>query len=88
MTKMLTPTIHLNGTSKQDLLEQQKEILNATRDLLQVMRRATPNGRDYYPQGPDAGNQARDAFAERYITVSRMYDEFEELALKIMSDDD
>ena len=83
MTKLLTPTIHLNGSSRRDLLEKHMEILDACRGLLTAMRAATPNGRDYYPQGEKAAIEARDAFNDRYMAISRIYDDFEQIALEI-----
>ena len=83
MNKLLTPTIHLNGSSPRDLLEQHMKILDGCRCLLAAMRAATPNGRDYYPQGEKAAIEARDAFNERYMAISRIYDDFEQVALEI-----
>lgn len=56
---MIHPTIHLNGTSKRDLLRQWEEASNALRASLTKMGDAMPHDRDYYPQGPHAGPEAR-----------------------------
>lgn len=53
-SEMTVPTVHLNGTGKAGLLEQQREVWNAAEALLRALAKATPHGRDYYPQGPDA----------------------------------
>jgi hypothetical protein len=50
---MVYPTIHLNGTSKDRLLEDIEKAYAAINDAQQALRNAAPNGRDYYPQGPD-----------------------------------
>lgn len=60
---MMIPTIHTNGTAKADLI---KSIINANRALavaLVAMAECRPNGRDYYPQGPEAFGKARDEHA-------------------------
>ena len=42
-----TPIVNLNGTSKNELVEQQKEVYQAAKILLMALERATPHGRDY-----------------------------------------
>jgi hypothetical protein len=55
---MIFPTIHLNGTSKAELLEQLSNAYSALTDAQQALCNCAPNGRDYYPQGDDAIKQA------------------------------
>lgn len=53
------PTIHLNGTGRDTLLAEYRDAyraLNAARDAFCA---TTCNGRDFYPQGPDAYSRAR-----------------------------
>ena len=83
MSKLLTPTIHLNGTSRDDLLNQHIDILDACRGLLTALRAGTPNARDYYPQSETAATEARDAYNVRYALVSCIFDEFEHVAIEI-----
>ncbi len=56
---MLLPSIHLNGTSAEQLLEQACEAGNAVRAAIVALEAAGPNARDYYPQGDDAFTRAR-----------------------------
>jgi hypothetical protein len=66
---MYTPTIHLNGTSRLTLLEQARAAATALDAAIEAMRRMSPNGRDYYPQG----NQAiRAAMLEHTIRLSTL----------------
>jgi hypothetical protein len=51
MTTLLTPTVHLNGTSREELLDQLGNALTALHVATLVLGKAAPNGRDYYPQG-------------------------------------
>lgn len=55
---MRKPTLHMNGTSGQALLEQVEGVLSALRKLQEAMANATPNGRDYYVQGDGAAGEA------------------------------
>jgi uncharacterized membrane protein YccC len=55
---MIAPSIHLNGTSRETLQEQLRTAVEATGDAIRALNEAAPNGRDYYPQGPDAIVQA------------------------------
>jgi hypothetical protein len=48
------PTIHMNGTSGRALLEGYCDAISAVHAALEALARVAPNGRDYYPQGPDA----------------------------------
>lgn len=41
------PTVSVNGTSPDRLLEQQTTVMGAARVLLEAMRHACPNGRDF-----------------------------------------
>jgi hypothetical protein len=83
MKNLIAPIVHSNGTSRKELLDQYKGIMDSCRNLMTVMRSATPNGRDYYPISPTAGFEARDAYNERYNAVSKMHDEFEGLAIRL-----
>jgi hypothetical protein len=68
---LYVPTVHLNGTSKEALIEQQTEIHNAAMILLKKLADATPHDRDYYVQkNPKAGAEARKAHSE-WMTIVR-----------------
>ena len=65
------PTIHLNGTPRDRLLEGNTRILGATNDLKEAIQSCEFHGRDYYVQ--DA-NPAMDAFNDDNA-FSRAYNE-------------
>lgn len=46
------PTIHINGTSAEQLMEGYLDALHHVREAIAAIGRCAPNGRDYYPQGP------------------------------------
>ena len=51
---MMVPTVHLNGTSKCELMRQVMGARIALHTAIDALQQACPNGRDYYVQGPDA----------------------------------
>jgi hypothetical protein len=42
------PTVHLNGTSREALLEGYIDCVNAVRHAIEVCQKNGPNARDYY----------------------------------------
>lgn len=63
---MALPTVHLNGTSREELVSLRLDVVEAIREAVVALRKAAPHGRDYYVQGPDAYKTAR------YIWESRI----------------
>jgi hypothetical protein len=53
------PTIHLNGTSFADLRDGYAAAYDAIEEAMEALGKAELNGRDFYPQGPEAYYQAR-----------------------------
>ena len=83
MTPLVPPTIHSNGTSKEELVQQRIDVMEALTDLKEAMKAATPNARDYYPQGGSAALQAREAWVERMKMIEQLRDEVEMEAMKL-----
>jgi hypothetical protein len=77
---MIFPTIHLNGTSKDDLLEALMEANAAIRDAQKKLAETAPNGRDYYPQGPNVIYQAQDEHVARMNKLVEVERELSEIA--------
>lgn len=50
MPDIVTPIIHLNGTSKERLFEARECVYHALCNLYALMAEIAPNGRDYYPE--------------------------------------
>ena len=76
---MIHPAIHLNGTAKQDLLEQWSDASEALVNAIVKLNAAGPNGRDYYPQGSDAFEQALNEHIERVTKLRDVRKELQEL---------
>lgn len=53
---MISPTVHLNGTSREELDKQYRHAVEMLDDAITAL--PAPNGRDYYPQGQQIINQA------------------------------
>lgn len=80
---MIIPTIHLNGTSKQRLIDDLVEAGSAIQLAQKALAAAGPNGRDYYPQGPAAFTAAVDEHDSRLDRLRSVYKEIEALVLAI-----
>jgi len=80
---MMIPTIHLNGTGGDALLDQLLEAVGAVRTAEQRLSDAAPNGRDYYPQGPDALRVAQAEHIGRAERLAGVRKELEELAEQV-----
>ncbi len=70
---MFKPTVHLNGTSRGELMAQQNQVMAAAKLLMDVMYNAMPHDRDYYPQHGPAGQKARDEWIEEIRKVSAIH---------------
>ncbi len=51
---VIAPTIHLNGSGRQRLLDQCMDATQALVGAIDAVNAMSPNGRDYYPQGSGA----------------------------------
>lgn len=77
---MMLPTIHSNGTSAEALLDDQREILNCLTKADVALCRFGPNGRDYYPQGDGALEEAVKEHEARIQKVRSVIDEIQKIA--------
>ncbi|NBT35917.1 MAG: hypothetical protein EBT03_10355 [Betaproteobacteria bacterium] len=78
---MRHPTIHLNGTAAEVLYNLHCEAYDALRRALSALEAASPNGRDFYPQGSHAIGEAMNehgARVSRLLSVMRELDELRE----------
>jgi len=77
---MMVPTVHLNGTSREALLEQVNTAYAAVWEALTALSAAWPNGRDYYPQGDAAYSEAVAEWDARAAKLRSVRDELRLLA--------
>ena len=76
---MKIPTLHLNGSAPRNLLDPLEEAATALSAALQALEATSPNDRDYYVQGPEAGAQARREWRARVVAVGSVLIEVERL---------
>jgi hypothetical protein len=81
---MLTPTIHLNGTSRGDLHADYMNALIAVEEAIKMVRKTAPHGRDYYPQGNSVIIEAQGEHSARVRHLEAVKRELEELCLVTM----
>lgn len=79
----MIPTVHINGTSKSELLGQVLKVLDAIRDLEKALSEMSPHGRDYYPQGHGAIYQAQEEHRQRFAKLEAIKKSVEEVGLAL-----
>lgn len=78
------PTVHLNGTSRDDLKAQHLDAIRAGRAFVEKLAAASPNGRDFYVQGPHAFGPAQEQHRARLAKVQEVIKELETIAMGIV----
>lgn len=68
---LMIPTIHLNGTSKERLIDGLCEVSEKIDIAYSMLKQMAPNGRDYYPQGPTALAEAE---GEHHARLKKLED--------------
>lgn len=77
---MMIPTVHLNGTGGEDLLNQYTDAYEAVCKAIDAICNAGPNARDYYVQGPDAARAAQREHEARVSALKHVRDEITVIA--------
>jgi hypothetical protein len=80
--KLAVPTVHLNGTSKADLLEQQAKAREKINETLLALQEASPHPRDYYVQGTEIWNLAVKQHQARVKRFQQTYDELMQISFE------
>ena len=80
---MQLPTLHLNGTSGESLINALCEASSKLDDAYNALKQTAPNGRDYYPQGPEALTKATEEHRSRLRRLDAIKDEIDQLTLAI-----
>ena len=76
---MRTPTIHLNGTSKRELMAQHLKAGTALSAAVNALCAAAPNGRDYYVQGDTAVQEAQAEHESRIKALGAVFADLEKI---------
>lgn len=74
---MIYPTVHLNGTSRNELMSGFESAARGVNDALRALQDAAPNARDYYPQGDGA---FKIATTEHVARMAKLQDVLAELS--------
>jgi hypothetical protein len=81
MNTPVIPIVHLNGSSKDDLLEQYTHAMDMVATLIKALPEC--HARDYYPRGEDVVTQAREQRFRWILTLNNLHDELELIACAI-----
>ena len=76
MTNIIAPIVHMNGTSRAELELQLQNAYMSLHNAYDAMKRAAPNGRDYYPV-PGLMERAVEQHMRRLREVGDVMDEIE-----------
>ena len=88
MAKITLPTVHLNGTSAEELLGQVTQAAKKIHEAMAALANASPHGRDYYPQGDRAFTFADLEHLDRMNRLRSVYDELFTIAESITDQDE
>jgi len=75
-----SPHIHMNGTSKDYLLDRLCDASQSLNAAFEALRQTSPNGRDYYPLGPDAMRIAQEQHEDRTRRLDAIKAEIDQMA--------
>ncbi len=78
---MMKPSIHLNGSSRDDLFDGYMAALAAMQTAIDAVIQTVPHGRDYYPQGDGALRQAMAEHRDRLLRLHNIAAELNALAV-------
>lgn len=81
---VISPLVHLGGTSSDRLEEQLRTAGAAGRKFLDALAEAEPHGRDYLPLGSEAYAKARRHHEARLALVRSIVEELESIAFGIV----
>lgn len=76
MSTLTLPTVHLNGTSRNSLLDDYIAAMDAIRLAMKALQSAAPNARDYYVQAGDTFCMAQN---QHFIRLARLRETLDEL---------
>ncbi len=80
---MILPTIHSNGTTKDELIKPLLVVAEKLEEAYQALKLCAPNGRDYYPQSNTAIYTATDEHMARLRAIDKIKQEIEEYTIAI-----
>lgn len=76
-TGIIFPTVHINGTGKQDLIDERCAVVEALYTAGKRLAAACPNGRDFYPDECKEWEAAYDQHKRRLQIIRDLTAEME-----------
>lgn len=73
------PVVHLNGTGKEELLKLYDDAFTKLESAYHALKKAAPNGRDYYTISAFAISGAQNDHRNRLRLIDSVKDELEEI---------
>ena len=81
--KLAIPTVHMNGTLGRDLFDALIKARQSIYDAIEAVQATAPNGRDYYPQGPQAITLAVEQHGARLAALDKINRELEAIVIAL-----
>ncbi len=78
--EIVLPTVHLNGTSRGALIDENDAAYDALRAAVRALEEAGPNARDYYVQGDGAFTKAVAQHVARLTALRSVLADLETIA--------
>lgn len=75
--KIIMPMVHLNGTSKDELIRLREDVYSKLQEVYDSLRQMAPNGRDYYLI-PGAMTLATEQHLRRLSLIGELSSEIEQ----------
>lgn len=83
---VIAPTLNINGTAPEQLLEGYEKAFRALREVNAAMREIAPHGRDYQTvTDSDVYEKAREEHALRIVALNKIEREIIELAMAVQN---
>lgn len=83
--ELAIPKVHLNGTSKDGLLEPIKDVIHALHEAERKLAATAPHMRDYYVQDGEAYAKAEAQHVERVLALRKVIGELEQIGEKVIN---
>lgn len=78
--ELILPVVNMNGTSREELIEQRRHQLDWLRAALGAFRNAVPHARDWQTDPQRGYTKAREIHARRVTLLNKIKNEIEEEA--------
>jgi hypothetical protein len=82
---MILPTVHSNGTSREQLVQLRLDVVAPLRVAISALQMACPHARDFYPQEDGAYDFARGVWKGRLDQLFKLMGTLEKEALEIQN---